>query len=51
VTIGAQPATQLQVDKAELPDAGGPSAMFLTLGGLLAALGAALIVIAHRGRR
>ena len=48
VTIGAQAAAQVQVDKTELPDTGGPSILLLTLGGLLAALGIALVGIARR---
>ena len=51
VTIGAQPAAQIQMDKTELPDTGGPSVLLLTLGVLLAALGATLVGIARRGRR
>jgi LPXTG-motif cell wall-anchored protein len=51
VTVGAQPAAQVQVDKTELPDTGGPSALLLTLAGLLLALGVTLLGIARRGRQ
>lgn len=51
VTVGAQPATQTQVDKAELPDTGGPSALLLTLAGLLVAMGLTLLGLARRGRQ
>ena len=51
VTIGAQPAAPVQHRKTELPATGGPSVFLLTLGGLLASLGAALLLIARRGRQ
>jgi LPXTG-motif cell wall-anchored protein len=51
VTIGAQPAAAVQHRKTELPATGGPSVFLLTLGALLAALGAALLLIARRGRQ
>jgi LPXTG-motif cell wall-anchored protein len=51
VTVGAQPAKQTQVGKAELPDTGGPSALLLTLAGLLVAMGITLLGLARRGRQ
>ncbi len=51
MTVGAQPATQTQVDKTELPDTGGPSVLLLTLAGLLVALGITLLGLARRGRQ
>ncbi|GAA1586772.1 hypothetical protein GCM10009789_45460 [Kribbella sancticallisti] len=51
MTVGAKPATQTQVDKAALPDTGGPSALLLTLATLLVALGITLLGLARRGRQ
>lgn len=51
VTIGAQPAAQASLDRTELPDTGGPSALLLTLAGLLVALGVTLMGLARRGRQ
>ncbi|TCC17211.1 Ig-like domain-containing protein [Kribbella sindirgiensis] len=50
-TIGAEPTDNPRtLNRAELPPTGGPPAIVLTLGSLLAALGATLVVIA-RGRK
>ncbi|MGZ0152100.1 Ig-like domain-containing protein [Kribbella sp. WER1] len=47
-TVGAEPADEPRVyNRAELPPAGGPPAVILTLGVLLAALGATLVVLAR----
>ncbi|WP_232828456.1 Ig-like domain-containing protein [Kribbella monticola] len=51
VTIGAQPAESVQHSETTLPATGGPSGFLLTLGGLLAALGAALLLATRRGRQ
>ncbi|TDU91938.1 CshA-type fibril repeat protein [Kribbella voronezhensis] len=51
VTIGAQAAASIQHSETSLPATGGPSGFLLTLGGLLAALGAALLLATRRGRQ
>jgi CshA-type fibril repeat protein len=51
VMVGGQPpAIRTPAGGAALPDTGGPPVMLLTLGGLLAALGLALLSIARRNR-
>ncbi|GAA1606112.1 MULTISPECIES: Ig-like domain-containing protein [Kribbella] len=47
-TVGAEPVDQpLRYNRADLPPTGGPPAVILTLGTLLAALGATLLVLAR----
>jgi hypothetical protein len=50
-TIGAQPAADLRsVNRAQIPETGGPPPVILTLGALLTALGATLALISRRSR-
>jgi CshA-type fibril repeat protein len=53
VTVGAQPASPASVSRTAggLPDTGGPSALLLTLAGLLVGMGVTLMRIARRGRQ
>jgi CshA-type fibril repeat protein len=51
ITVGAQPTEEIRTaNHAELPPTGGPPAIVLTLGALLAALGATLLALARTRR-
>jgi CshA-type fibril repeat protein len=51
ITVGAQPTEDIRTaNQAELPPTGGPPAIVLTLGALLAALGATLLALARTRR-
>ncbi|TDW19693.1 Ig-like domain-containing protein [Kribbella kalugense] len=50
-TVGAEPADEIRpLNRADLPPTGGPPPVVLTLGALLAALGATLVVLSRTRR-